>query len=74
MGLTISKKEMWITSDNATHSTYEMACQYVLNAAMLELFHLQPDQQEIVNVITSNIKQVREFLDACDAAEKALFK
>jgi hypothetical protein len=71
--LTITKKEVWETSDGVTHTSREMAHAYILNADICELFdHLEnsAEPQDIVNTITSNAKAIREFLDACDAMER----
>lgn len=72
MTLTVNKITKWQTSDGTEHSSEEMAHAYILNAEICELFDHIPevDSQDIVNVITSNRKQMRGFLDACDAMER----
>jgi hypothetical protein len=75
--ITVEKVVKWRTSDGAEHSSEEMAHAYILNADVCELFsHIgsDPDPQDIVNTITSNRKKIREFLDSCDAMEKASLK
>lgn len=72
----IKKIEVWETSDGARHSNHSMALQHVLNTEVIEIFtqHDYPaaDAQDIVNLITGNIPKFREFLDACDKAEKEI--
>jgi hypothetical protein len=76
MTLTVKKITKWETSDGTEHSSKEMAHAYILNAQICELFDHIPEveSQDIVNVITSHAKAIREFLDASDAMEKALYK
>lgn len=74
--LTVRKKEVWETSDGVTHTSEEMAHAYILNANICVLFDhiLEVDSQDIVNVITSNAKAIREFLDASDAMERKVME
>jgi len=75
--ITTEKIIKWRTSDGAEHSSKEMADQHVLNAEICqnisERLYLRGDvdPQDIVNWMTSNAKQIREFLDACEAMERA---
>jgi hypothetical protein len=70
----IKKITKFQTDDGAEHLTVEMACQHLLNEELVSIFAYMDggcDSQEIINCISSNAKKVREFLDACDAMEKA---
>ena len=78
--LTITKVTKWETSDGKVHNSQAMAEHHVMNNAVCDLFDTiygscdSIDSQDIVNVITSNKKFIREFLDKCDEMEKAILE
>lgn len=73
--LIITSKKVWETSDGATHTTHAMAVQHVCNAILVDLL-VRDDRnaheaQDLINNLSGYRKQLREWLDACDAMEKA---
>ena len=76
MTQTINKVTMWQTSDGQVHSSEEMAQQYVANADLRDALeevigtHGSYDAQDILNFLSGRSKQVRDWLDANDAAMK----
>lgn len=76
--LTISHEKIWKTSDGITHSTHEMAVQHIANEAMLD--RLERDDrsrnaaQDILNDLGNYRRELREWLDAADAMEKAALR
>jgi hypothetical protein len=77
MTITITKVTKWETSDGKIHSSKEMADQHVMNDEIVKsidaAIYIEAgcDAQDFVNWMASNARMVREFLDACDAMEKA---
>jgi hypothetical protein len=71
----ISKITKFRTEDGTEHSTREMAEQFILNAELLEILGasvLEP--QDILNTLSSHRQKVRDWLNACDAMEKAALR
>jgi hypothetical protein len=70
----IKQVAMWRTDDGAVHTTKEMAEQHILNHELVTFVQGcgYPDSaQEIVNSISGNRKLVHDWLDACNAMERA---
>jgi hypothetical protein len=74
----IEKITKWRTSDGVEHSTQEMAEQYLLNDELLGCLARNDrtwDQaQDLLNDLSNYRKELRAWLDACDAMEKASFQ
>lgn len=76
--LTIKKVEVWETSDGVVHASKEMAEQHICNNIFrddlknfLSCILSNTKAQDILNFLSGRPQQVREWLDANDAAEKA---
>ncbi len=77
--LIIKKIPRWQTSDGVEHTTHEMAVRYVINAELLERLvesGMSPDRhhaQDVLNALSDKTTRakLREWVDACDAMEKA---
>lgn len=76
--ITIRKVEAWETSDGVKHSTHEMALQHLANTELLDLLvrddRTRDQAQDLLNDIGNYRKELRAWLDACDAMERASFK
>ncbi len=77
--MTAEKITKWRTPDGVEHSTKEMADHWGLLQQMIEILENRTDLSEesaydVLNAIgTSQVdrQMVRDWLDACDAMEKA---
>lgn len=72
----IEKFTKWRTEDGVEHSSPEMAEQHIRNEALCKILS-QADHmhaQEILNTLSGYAKDVRAWLDANDAATKAVMR
>ncbi len=76
MKITSFKK--WRTEDGTEHSTLEMAEHWVRSRELIDaLVHddrPESEVQNMLNTLSSHPRLVREWLDACDAMEKAAIR
>lgn len=73
----IVKFMKWRTEDGEEHTTPEMANQHILNLQMIEVMasHFSSDSaQDVLNLFSGHRKLVREWLNSCDAMEKAALR
>lgn len=71
----ITKFTKWRTEDGIEHSTQEMAEQHILNEELLDRLvrddRTRDQAQDLLNDLTNYRKELRRWLDACDAMERA---
>lgn len=77
--MNIEKIAKWRTDDGVEHTSPEMAEQHILNELMLDGLTAAPgftrgQAQDILDILSGDRRRARQWLDACDAMEKAAFK
>lgn len=82
----IKKITKWQTSDGTEHSSKAMADQFILTTELVSILadqrpwargdDLDPKHtaHDVLNTLSSYRTKVREWLDACDAMEKAALR